>query len=113
MDFVGASYATVAAIERSWLEAELANARAEIAQFHPQMTSEHVGVATTPVAGERLAGASLTFYETGAFSELRLFVHDHQWFLKYRFTYPEWCRDEVASRIDALLAALPWAASGE
>jgi hypothetical protein len=114
MSFVGAEPHAVAATERSWLEAEFANVRAELAQFHPQMTSERVGVATTPVAGEPLAGESLTFYETGAFSELRLFVHDHQWFLKYRFTYPEWCREEVAPKIDALVASLPWsAAAGE
>jgi hypothetical protein len=101
------SASETARAERASLEAEFANVRAEIAQFHPRMTSPEAGAASRRGRGAALDGASLTFRDMGTFSELLLFVADRRWFLKYRFTYREECRDAVRPRIDALVAALP------
>jgi hypothetical protein len=67
------------------------------------------GTTTTPTADGNLNGRLLTFREAGKFSEQRVFVYKTIWFLKYRFTYPESCRTEAASRIESLLSQLPWA----
>jgi hypothetical protein len=111
MHLVGASASAVASVEQSWLEGELVNARAELEHYHPQMESPSAGAATMPLAGGELQGASFRYREAGNDSELRLFVYEHRWFLKYRFTHPESCRAAATPRIDALVRRLPWAVS--
>jgi len=108
MDFVDARPGGVASIEQSWLDAEFARARAEIEHFHPAMTSVVVGSTSTPTAESELQGSSLSFRESDKASELRLFVFGHQWFLKYRFTYPESCQADARARLETVVAHLPW-----
>jgi hypothetical protein len=105
----GAGPDVVAALEQGFLDAELTRVREEIERYHPAMHSVVVGSATTPARRSVLRGHSLTFRESEKISELRLFVLDHQWFLKYRFTYPESCREEAARRLERLISRLPWA----
>ena len=111
MSFVGASSDVVASMERRWLSNELARAKAEIEHHHPSMHSAVVGPTTTPAGSAVLHGASLSFRDADAVSELRLFVYGHQWFLKYRFTYPESCEAEASSRLESVVPRLPWAAA--
>jgi len=110
MSFVGASPDVVSSIERGWLNSEFARAKAEIEHHHPAMSSPVLAPVTTPSGSSVLHGSSLTFHETGSVSELWLFVYDHQWFLKYRFSYPESCQAEASSRLEAMIPRLPWAA---
>ena len=110
MSFIGASPAVVASTEQRWLDGEFARSKAEVEQHHPGLQDPVVAPCTTPAAGTGLQGSCLTFHEAGNISELRLFVYRHQWFLKYRLTYPEACRTDATSRLDALVAKLPWAA---
>ncbi len=107
--FVGASPDAVSSVERGWLDQEFARSKAEIERYHPGMESPVVGASTTPVAGTVLHGPSLTYHEAGNVSDLRLFVYRHQWFLKYRFTYPESCDADAKSELQALMPRLPWA----
>ena len=111
MSFVGASPDVVSSVERGWLDQEFAQSRAEVEHYHPNLRSLVVGASTTPAAGAVLHGPSLTFHETGNLSDLRLFVYRHQWFLKYRFTYPESCESEAKPKLEALFSRLPWAAA--
>jgi hypothetical protein len=111
MSFVGAAPSAVASVERSWLEGELARSKAELEHHHPRMESPSLDTATTPLASGELQGASFRFRELGNNSELRLFVYQQRWFLKYRLTHPESCQAEAAPRIDALVRRLPWATS--
>ena len=111
MSFVGASPDAVASMERGWLNNEFARAKAGIEHHHPAMQSPVVGPAATPSGSSVLQGSSLTFREAGSVSELRLFVYGHQWFLKYRFSYPESCQPEASSRLEAMIPRLPWAAA--
>ncbi|HEY2776177.1 MAG TPA: hypothetical protein VGK20_19205 [Candidatus Binatia bacterium] len=109
MSFIGASPNAVASIEGNWLEQEFARGMAAIEKYHPTLESPVIAASTTPVVGTVLRGSSFTFHESGEFSELRLFVYRHQWFLKFRFTYPDSCSAEAESRLEALVANLPWA----
>jgi len=109
MSFVGASPDAVASMERRWLDSGFAQAKAEIERHHPTMHSVTIGPTETPTGASSLQGSMLTYREDDQISELRLFVYDHQWFLKYRFTYPETCQKDATARLDALVRKLPWA----
>jgi hypothetical protein len=111
MSFVGASPDVVSSIERGWLDQEFGRSKRDIEQHHPAMESVHETPVVTPAGGSALHGSSLTFREAASVSELRLFVYGHQWFLKYRFTYPEACEGESRQRLDAMIQELPWAAA--
>jgi hypothetical protein len=111
MSFVGASPDVVSSIERGWLDQEFARSKRDIEQHHSAMESVHETPAATPVGGSALRGPSLTFREAASVSELRVFVYGHQWFLEYRFTYPEACQAEARQRLDAMIQELPWAAA--
>lgn len=111
MSFVGVPPDVVSSMERGWLNNEFIRARAEIEYHHPAMDSPVLGPATTPIGSSVLHGSSLTFHEGGTVSELRLFVYGHQWFLKYRFSYPESCQAAASSRLEAMIPRLPWAAA--
>jgi hypothetical protein len=56
-------------------------------------------------------GPSFTFAESDQLSELRLFLYNRQWFIKYRFTYPESCKTEALARLGAFDRELPWVAA--
>jgi len=109
MTFVSASPDTVASIERGWLDEGFAQAKAEIERRHPTMHSAVIGPSETPVGSSSLQGSSLIYREGDDVSELRLFVYERRWFLKYRFAYPETCRNDATRRLDALVRQLPWA----
>ncbi len=109
MVFVGASPNAVEVTEQKTLEQGFAESKAEVDHYHPGLQSPLVGASTTLAAGSELHGTSMIFRDSDSVSELRLFVYRHQWFLKYRFTYPEACRADASARIDALVASLPWA----
>ena len=109
--FLGAPPDVVSSLERGWLNDEFTRSKREIEHHHPAAHSAATGPVSTPVRGEILHGSSLTFRESGNFSELRLFVYERRWFLKYRFTYPESCQTEAAPRLEALIQQLPWAAA--
>ncbi|HXJ35303.1 MAG TPA: sterol desaturase family protein [Candidatus Eisenbacteria bacterium] len=108
MSFVGAAPEVVASTERGWLERGFARSTDEVQRHHAAMSSPVVGTVTTPAAGTALPGKSLTFHQAHDVSELRLFVYRHQWFLKYRFTYPEKCQAAATSKLDALVREMPW-----
>lgn len=110
MSFIGASPDAVSSVELGWLEHEYARAQAEIKQYHPRMQSGVEAVATMPAHGSLLQGRSMVFKEDGTISELRLFVYDHKWFLKYRLTYPETCESEARKSIEEIASRLPWTA---
>ena len=110
MSFIGASPNVVASLQERWLLTEFARSKAEIEATHPAAHSPAVSPSTAPIRGDRARGASLRFSEGDTLSELRLFIYDRQWFLKYRFTYPTSCESEARGRIDSLLEKLPWAA---
>ena len=96
-------------VQEGWLEEQIQNSKYAIKHYHPSLQSLTTGTTTTPTADGNLNGRLLTFREAGKFSEQRVFVYKTIWFLKYRFTYPESCRTEAASRIQSLLSQLPWA----
>ncbi len=108
MTFVGVRPQAVSSMEQSWLDDELERVKAEIEHHHPAMHSAVVGPAATP-SSPALDGVSLSYREAEAASEMHLFVYDHQWFLKYRFTYPQSCKEAASARIEAILSQLPWA----
>jgi hypothetical protein len=110
MSFIGTRPDVVASIEQRWLRNEFARAKAEIEQHHPRMHSAVEAPASTPSIPQSLQGSRLSYREEGYVSQLQLFVLDRKWFLKYRFTYPEACERESASRLAAILPRLPWAA---
>ncbi len=113
MTSIGASPDVVASTEQQWLEREYAGVKAVIGSVRGVTGGGIENPVTTPAAGAPLHGRSLRFFMTGDLtSELRLFVYDHQWFLKYRFTYPTACEAEAQRRIGGLLRALPWAVAG-
>jgi hypothetical protein len=109
MSFIGASPDVVSSLEQGWIDEEFDRSKTEIERFHPTMRSPVVRSVSTPAPGAFLRGSSFSFRESGNVSELRLFIHDRQWFLKYRFTYPESCKSEASSRIEAMVSQLPWA----
>jgi hypothetical protein len=109
MSFVGASPDAVSAVERNWLDQGFARSKAEVERHHPGLESPAVSFSTTPAGGAVLHGPSFTFHEGRDVSELHLFVYRHQWFLKFRFTYPDSCRAEAEVRLKALVSKLPWA----
>jgi len=111
MSFVGAPPDVVASTERGWLERGFARSSDELQRHHAALSSPVVGPVTTPAAGSTLQGKSLTFHEAHDISELRLFVYRHQWFLKYRFTFPEKCQAAATSRLGALVREMPWASA--
>lgn len=110
MSFIGASPDVVSSVELGWLQREYARSEAEIEQNHPNMQSRVEGPAATLAQGTILQGRSMIFEENGNMSELRLFVFDHKWFLKYRFTYPKSCEMEASKSVEGLVSRLPWAA---
>jgi hypothetical protein len=107
--FIGASPDVVRSIEGGWLERKYALSKAEIQQHHARMQTATEGAAITPAHGAALQGRSMAFKEDKEISELRLFVFDHKWFLKYRLTYPESCQVDARQRIEELTSRLPWA----
>jgi hypothetical protein len=111
MSFIGTSPSVVESVERGWLDREFARSKAGVEQYHSKLESPVVGSCATPATGGDLQGYSFKFRESGNVSELRLFVHRHQWFLKYRFTYPESCEADAERRLEALTRKLPWAAT--
>lgn len=110
MDFVGAPTNVVASKTREWLKNEFDHVKGVFREIHPSMHSEMEHAVTTPAQGGYLNGHSFVFRIGSNISELRLFVYKAQWFIKYRFTYPEWCETEAFSRIEAMTGELPWAA---
>jgi hypothetical protein len=108
MTFIGASPATVNSIEGGWLQREYLRSKADLQQHHPRMETQSESGATTPARGTVLGGISLVFKDDTDISEIRLFVYDHKWFLKYRLSYPESCRAQAQDRIRELVERLPW-----
>jgi hypothetical protein len=80
----------------------------EVEHYH-KLESPEVARVTTQADGETLGGAALTFREGDTLGELRLFVYRHQWFLKYRFTWPQPCDSGAHARLEALVGSMPWA----
>jgi hypothetical protein len=111
MTFVGASPSVVASLQESWLRDEFARSKAEIEAAHPNLREPSVQPSVTPVSDLLVQGPSFAFAESDHLSELRLFLYNRQWFVKYRFTYPESCRTEALARLGALDRELPWAAA--
>jgi hypothetical protein len=113
MTLIGAAPDVVASTEQQWLEREYAGVKAVIGSGRGVTGGALENPVATPAAGAPLRGKSLRLFMTGDLtSELRLFVYDHQWFLKYRFTYPTACEAQAHPQIGELLRALPWAVAG-
>ena len=111
MNFVGTPPSVVSSITQGWLNDEFGRSKDAIKHHHPSMKSMVVGSVATPAQGTPLNGRSLTYRESGKISELRLFVNNLKWFLKYRFTYPESCQSEAGPRLEELIKQLPWVTS--
>lgn len=111
MTFIGASPSVVTSLQESWLRDEFARSRAEVEAAHPNLREPSVQLPVTSTGAPLVQGPSFTFAESGQLSELRLFLYDRQWFIKYRFTYPESCKAEALARLAALDHDLPWAAA--
>jgi hypothetical protein len=111
MSFIGAAPSVVASLQERWLRDEFARSRAEIEAVHPSLREPSVLPSVISVSDSLVQGPSLTFAESDQLSEFRLFLYNRQWFLKYRFTYPESCKSEAVTRIAALTRQLPWAAA--
>ncbi|MDH3256766.1 MAG: hypothetical protein OEM27_04055 [Nitrospinota bacterium] len=111
MNFFGSPQNVVSSITQGWLNDEFGRTKVQVKLYHPLMQSEVVDSVTTPAQGKKLNGYSLSYRETGNISELRLFVYNLKWFLKYRFTYPESCNTEANPRLEKLIHQLPWAAA--
>jgi len=56
-------------------------------------------------------GVGVRFAESDQLSELHLFLYGRQWFLKYRFTYPQSCESDARAALAGLTRQLPWAAA--
>jgi hypothetical protein len=108
MTLVGAPPNMVSSTAQEWLQKEFDRTKAAMKHIHRSMQSMVVDSVTTPARGDDLNGHSMTFRKSGNISELRLFVYQAKWFLKYRFTYPEWCQTDAYSKIEALTRQLPW-----
>lgn len=111
MTFFGASPSVVASLQERWLRDEFARSRAEIEAAFPSMGTPSVSSSSTLIRGSLANGPFFRFSESENLSELRLFIYDRQWFLKYRFTYPKACQSEATERIDSLIEKLPWAST--
>ncbi len=109
MSFIGAPRDVVTSVSQGWLNDEFDRTKTVTKQVHTSMQSEVVGSVTTPAQGTILNGNSFSYREAGNISELRLFIYDLKWFLKYRFTYPKSCQIEAGPRLEALIQQLPWA----
>jgi hypothetical protein len=108
MIFIGVNPDTVASVKRDWLTSETERTERFINQHLAPKTPAEVDSVTTPVQGADLKGSLLVFRKPGKISEFRLFVLNPQWFLKYRFTYPESCQAPVNLKLEALIRQLPW-----
>jgi hypothetical protein len=107
MSFIGAAPSVVVAMQRSWLDAEYAQCKAEIAARHAGLESPVDASTTTQISGEQLKGALFTYRERQVRSELRLFVWKLRWFVKYRITYPLACQELAGSRLTTLISEMP------
>lgn len=111
MTFIGASPSVVTSLQESWLRDEFARSKAEVEAAHPNLREPTVQPSMTFVSDRLVQGPAFTFAESDQLSELRLFLYNRQWFVKYRFTYPESCRSEALARLGALDREMPWAAA--
>lgn len=109
MSFIGASPAVVASLQENWLRAEFARSKAGVKSAHPKLREISIQNSVIPVGESLVQGPSFTFAESGHLSELHLFLYNKQWFVKYRFTYPESCEAEASTRLKSLALQLPWA----
>jgi hypothetical protein len=114
MSYVGAAPEVVASAEQQWLEHEFAGCKAAaLRSVRADAGTVLENPVTTPAVDAPLRGMSLRFFPTGDLtSELRLFVYAHQWFLKYRITYPTACDAQAQRQIGELVRRLPWAVVG-
>jgi hypothetical protein len=109
MNFVGAPLSVVSATEGGWLRSHYAECKTAITTQNAVPLDWSVeGTTTTKASGQSLEGLSFTFRQQNVESQLRLFVWQHQWFLKYRFSYPRGCEAQVQPRLEELIAAQPW-----
>ena len=108
MTFIGASPSVVASLEESWLQHEFARSKQEIEAAHPDLREPSVQASVTPVGELLVQGPRFGFAKADDLSELHLFLYNRQWFLKYRFTYPQACKTEALARLAAFTSQLPW-----
>jgi hypothetical protein len=111
MTFIGAAPNVVASLQDGWLSNEFARSKAEIEATHPNLSDVLIRPSVGPANESFVQGPQLSFAESDHRSELHLFLFNHQWFLKYRFTYPQSCKVDAVARIAALTRQLPWAAA--
>ncbi len=109
MDAFGATPATIASAEHEILKLHYAQCKTEIASKHPALEATADADVAIWARGRKLEGFSYTYREAALRSELRLFILQHRWFLKYRFAYPQACEADAHVRIEALVSQLPWA----
>jgi hypothetical protein len=111
MTFIGASPSVVSSLQQSWLRNEFARSKQEIDAAHPGLRDASVRDRLAPIGDSLVEGPSYEFSEAEDVSEMRLFLYDRQWFLKYRFTYPQSCEADALTRLAALARKLPWSAA--
>jgi hypothetical protein len=100
MSFVGTPSNVVDSLEADWLEHEFRRVQKEITHAHPDaaLEGEH------PANGGPGPGREAVYTFDDKRSELRLFVVAHEWFLKYRITYPAYCAEGAANEVAGFVA---------
>ncbi|MGH8514668.1 MAG: hypothetical protein ACREV8_12155 [Gammaproteobacteria bacterium] len=111
MSYIGAAPNVVASVQARWLDDEFGRSKAEIHAAHPGLREISISPTIGPTGASFVQGPRFRFAAADQQSELHLFLYARQWFLKYRFTYPQSCESDARAALSALTRQLPWAAA--
>jgi hypothetical protein len=111
MHHLGAEPASVRSLEASWLAEALRASRTELENHHPTARLRHEGPCQPSPRRTEPRGLCAVYDEGSAVAEVQLFLHAHDWFVKYRFTFPRECEAAATRSLERLTANLDWPAS--